>query len=375
MLASTDSLPPSRQRKSVINNVFRALESAFPSNSMQIPSLCALRLATRFSGRGAASASYGLFKTIMTFDTLTDQHWEAARLAIYAAFRHWCPGEVGEPKEILRFLDHHVRLEGEGGDYGSYIMPATGGIVELQATHGINPLSLGCVREFNWASPSFVRGVCSIMQPHSSIELRGNIVCLIALVSDGWFDRSASVMGSEDMLEFCENFAKYTSVVAHGPGVKQESVTLVFGMLRSTDWRVHMVPRLWGALAYSALVEELESFRWCLRNAIELLDFTRGLSDGEGLKWWFGTLWLHFDKLDSTTRDEVKRIAAGMRSDGLSDLNFCLGLIKGEISRVQQQVNEPRDEVEEEMLGLNLRTRLIAMEWNYQQLTQVIAGR
>ena len=208
------------------------------------------------------------------------------------------------------------------------------------------------------------------------------MVALVALVSDWWFNFSVPIMEPEGMSEFCENLALLMDEVVHDLRLKTWSVTLIFGMLRSPDWRKHVVPRLWSVLAYSngmewkeLTVKELESVRWCLQNAIKLLDFMRGLPDGEGLKWWFGTLWLHFDKLDSTTRDEVKRIAGGMRNDDLSDLNFCLGLIKGEVSRLQQQVNEPRDEVEEEMLGLNLRTRLIAMEWNYQQLTQVIAGR
>lgn len=376
MSASTNSLPPSRQRESVIDNVFRAFESIFSSKPIQMPSaLRALRLATRFPA-AVTWSSYGLFKTIMTHDDLTDQDWEAARLVAYGAFYGHHPLETEEPKEILKFLDHHVGLEGAGGgEHGSHIQSALRVIMGLQYIDGLNLLTLKCVREFSWTSPSFVRGVRSMMRPHNDLYLRQQIVGLIALVSDRWFTCPVPVMEPEDMSEFCENLAVSMDGFRHNLGVKTWSVTIIFWMLRSPNWRKHVVPKLWSVLAYSTMGEELESFQWCLRNADKLLEFMRGLPNGEGLKWWFGTLWLHFDKLDSTIRDEVKKVAAGMRNDGLSDLNFCLGLLKGEVSRVQQRINEPRDEREEEGLGLNLRTRLIALEWNYQQLTQAIAGQ
>ena len=55
---------------------------------------------------------------------------------------------------------------------------------------------------------------------------------------------------------------------------------------------------------------------------MELLEFARGLSDGEGSKWWYGMLRFHHDKLDTMVRDEVERIASDRSlGDGLLDLN------------------------------------------------------
>ena len=63
-------------------------------------------------------------------------------------------------------------------------------------------------------------------------------------------------------------------------------VTILFEMLRSSEWTKHVVTRFWSMFAYSARTDETrESVRWCLQNAIELLEFTRGLPDSEGLKW------------------------------------------------------------------------------------------
>jgi hypothetical protein len=123
-------------------------------------------------------------------------------------------------------------------------------------------------------------------------------------------------MEPEEMSKFCEHVATFMDRLFTSK-YQEESVTVLFGMLRSPEWRKHIVTRFWRVLAYCTQVRDTESVRWCLQNAIELLEFTRGLPDGEGLKWWYGTLWLCYDKLDATVRDEVKRIAADMlRGDG-----------------------------------------------------------
>ena len=144
------------------------------------------------------------------------------------------------------------------------------------------------------------------------------------------------------MSEFCEDLAMFAfSGVSRGLRSRKSSVTILFGMLRSPEWRKHVVPRLWSVLANCDLVEEEEeSFRWCLRNAIELLEFARGLPDGEGLKWWYVTLWFHYDKLDATVQEEAERIARDVSlSDGSSDQDSYLKLIRREVAEIRLRRN------------------------------------
>jgi len=125
--------------------------------------------------------------------------------------------------------------------------------------------------------------------------------------------------------------------------------------------------------AYCAMADEgQESFKWCLQNAIELLEFARGLADGEGLKWWYGTLWFHYDKLDTTVREEVERIAKDMSmGDGLSDLNLYHNLIEQEVMRTRQKVGELRNEDRLDRPGIGL----IALEGNYNELGRITSRR
>ena len=121
---------------------------------------------------------------------------------------------------------------------------------------------------------------------------------------------------------------------------------------------------------------EEESFKWCLQNAIELLEFTRGLSDGEGSRWWYGTLWFHFEKLDHTVRGEVERIAREMSSgDGLSDLNLYLNLIGQEVERTRRELDGLTEEGRLYGFDMELRARFVAMEGNYHRLARITAGQ
>ena len=131
----------------------------------------------------------------------------------------------------------------------------------------------------------------------------------------------------------------------------------------------------WSMLAYCAVVdEEQESFRWCLQNAIELLEVTRGLSGGEG--WWYGTLWFHYDKLDTMVRDEVERIARDMPSGGgLSDLNLYLNLIEQEVVGTREEVDELPNEERMDRPGTELGTRLITLERNHHRLSRIVGGQ
>ena len=339
------------------------------------PALRALRLITQLSDPDVQYASRALFKTIMASDNPEDQHWEAARLAVRGAAKDML-GFMEQPGNILKFLYHHICLHGAGKDHGPDIAGPLQTIFLLRELAGTDPLASESARDFDWTSQSFVAGVRSMMRPDGFSRLPWFAVGLTALLSDRWFDCSVPVMEPEQRREFCEHMARFMEHVHHDPGTKKWSVTILFGMLRSPEWRSHIVTQFWGSLAYCPLVEELESVTWCLGNAIELLEFTRGLPDGEGLKWWYWTLWFHYDRLDTTALEEVKKIAVDMRqNDGLSDLNLYLNLIQEEVSEKRKRIDTLVGGQWPIGVRRDLRARLVALEGNYDQLARIIAGR
>jgi len=318
----------------------------------------------------------------MASDDLTDQHWEAARLLAQGAWREEVDDlspELTDLKEVFKFLGHHLGLHGAGEDHASPIIFATTAILSEWYTDGDpSPLLEESARKFNCVRPSFVKGVRLALDPRNSLVFRGRMLALVALAFDQWFNSPTPIMEPEEMAEVCENLAVYViDDVLHESYIQRRGLIVLFGMLRSPEWRSHIVTRFWKMLAYCITVdEELGPFAWCLQNATELLDFVRGLPDGEGLKWWYGTLWFHYDKLDTTVRGEVERIAKDMSlGDGLSDLNLYLNLIGQEIARTRHELDELRDEDKLDTSGMKLRTRLIALEGNHHRLSLITGGR
>ena len=320
---------------------------------------------------------------IMASENLTDQHWEAARLAIHGASREGVEvggSNLGEPKEILAFLDYHLGLQGAGEDHGPSIESASHIILTGLWCRWTKPppLIAECISKFNCASPSFVGGVRSLLRPDRAFRLRRETVGLVALISDQWFNSPAPIMEPEEMSEFCEHLAVLVIDDAfHGPLIQRCGVTILFEMLRSPGWRKQIVPRFWRMFSYSTKADGMrESVKWCLQNAIELLEFMRGLPDGEGLKWWYGALWFHYDKLDTTVRDEVEKVARDMwLSDGLSaDLILYHDLIGQELARMRQDA----DEISKRSTGedsTELRIRLVTLESNSHKLSQITGRR
>ena len=373
--------------ESVRGKVFGALSTIFSSEPILPLAVDALRLITVIERIDFAEASCELFHVIMASDNMTEEYWEAARYAIRGAFR---PTKASltkvpvmeKPQDLLEFLDHHFGLQGAGEDHISSITCALEAALVLSHGRPV-PLVLESIRSFNCASPSFVRGMRSIMRPPAHDWTRENAIRFIALVSDQWFNSPMPIMEQDDRTEFCENLAWFMagSFRPH-PYTRRRLIIILFGMLRSPEWRNHIVAKLWSLFGEWTLADEWTltdeedmSFQWCLKNAIELLEFTKGSPDAEKFRWWYGTLWFHFEKLDPTVQGEVERIATEMSSGaGLSDLNLYLNLIGQETERSQRQFDGLTEDDRLDRYGMELRARIVWAEGNYRRLAR-IAGR
>jgi len=281
---------------------------------------------------------------------------------------------LGDLKGILRFLDYHLGLQEAGRDHESAIHFAMVAVIIKSGGFQADHLTVDYIEDLIRDSPSFAKGVRSMMHPDLAFRLRMSTVGLIAVTAD---QRFTSPVPPQEMSEFCERLAVFADESIHGEYLQRCGVVILFEMLRSPEWRGHIVPSPWSMFVYCAQFPgERESFWWCLENAIDLLEFTKGLAGGEELKWWYGTLWFHHEKLDAKVRDEVERIAKDMSTgDGLSDLNLYLSLIKQEVERTQQEVDELPNQNRPARFGMDLRARLAALEGNYNKLARITRGR
>jgi len=145
---------------------------------------------------------------------------------------------LGEPKEILRFLDYHLGLQGAGEYHRSAITSALEVIIVGLRGRRANRLTAECTKKLNCASPSFARGVRSILHPDGPVELRGKATNLVGLISDQWFNSTVPIMKPGEVSEFSEHVTMFViDEVAHTPLIQKGGVAILFGMLRSSEWR------------------------------------------------------------------------------------------------------------------------------------------
>ena len=104
------------------------------------------------------------------------------------------PPMVEEPKEIFKFLDYHLGLQGAEEDHTSSIDLAPEAMHEELLDRQADPLIVECTKNFNCASQSFVKGMCLIMQPDGAVPLGCKAISLISFISDRWFNSPAPIM-------------------------------------------------------------------------------------------------------------------------------------------------------------------------------------
>ena len=171
----------------------------------------ALRLITQNGRTDFAIANYKLFHVIMASDDETEEYWDAARYAIRGAFQRNADlttlTETEKHQDILKFLDHHLGLQGTGEDHIPSIAYAFEAILVRVNGRPI-PRILESTRSFNCTRPSFVLGMRSIMRSTANNRIREFVIRFIALVSDQWFNPPMLIMEPEDRIEFCENLAR-----------------------------------------------------------------------------------------------------------------------------------------------------------------------
>ena len=139
----------------------------------------AMRLITPLSENGIAQRSYQLFHVIMQARAHPqEKKWEASRLTMRGAYKwdRFLPW-VGDPQEILTFLDHHFDL----------------------ATYASGPSTIKALGRFDSTKPSFIRGICHVYQDDKPLQLRKAALFFLPLIGERWFNTPHLMMRPDQM--------------------------------------------------------------------------------------------------------------------------------------------------------------------------------
>ena len=289
----------------------------------------AMELIAPLSNENAARESYELFHIIMGRSPLEESDWSASRLAMHGAYKsdEFLP-EVGDPGEVLAFLEHHFDLATtHGKNQDGPIQHALRALIHVSDPSAIQARAIP-------KDPSFAPGILHVFQGDRPFQLRSVAIRFLALVSDKWFDAS---LESGKMRNFCAGWASFVDSVGSTAEVEEDTLKIFLGIISSPHWCGDMVLGKWKLLERFAPDDPRLS--GCIGNP-ELMDEITDTDDRALVTHWLKILWLRHGELDDKVREQLEETTKELVDEGRkADLVVCLSAINLELKRVRRMAS------------------------------------
>jgi len=302
----------------------------------------AMELIAPLSENEIAQKSYNLFRAVMqapvSLAYSQEKKWEASRLAIHGAYKwdKFLPW-VEDPEDILKFLDHHFDLATRGGQ--NQDGPIQNALRALAYASG--PVTIEALKRFDPTEPSFVRGICYVLQNNRPFQLRKAGLFLLPLIGDRWFNTPTPIMEPDQMRSLCVDWASALDGIERTNDVQKAALAVLFGMINSPHWRPHIVVEKWKLLeGFTSVPDDSEPLRRCIDNP-ELIDAIKGVANPAAIVLWLAILWLKYKELIPQVQEQLeavtKEVAQGRRS---TDLDMYLALMDSELKKAEEALGK-----------------------------------
>ena len=335
----------SNQYFTQIDRIFEKLSETFRNPSATTDeidrALEAMTLIAPLSDNEIAQKSYQLFHIVMQAPAplaySPEKKWDASRLTMHGAFKwdKFLPW-VGDPKDILTFLNHHFDLADRSGE--NQDEPIQNALRAL--AYAPCPDTIEALKLFDPTEPSFVRGICYVFQDHKPFQLRKAALFFLHLIGDRWFNTPYPIMEEDQMKSLCVDWASAVDGIDHTDDVRKATLTVLFGMINSPHWRPHIDTKKWKLLEYfTSLPDDSRPLQRCIDNP-ELMVAIKEVANPAALALWLAILWLRYRELIPQVQEQLETVtrefAQGRRK---TDLDWCLSLMDFELRKAEDALD------------------------------------
>jgi len=267
-----------------------------------------------------------------------DKKRRASRLTMHAAYKwdKFLPW-VEDPDDILTFLDHHFDFATRSGE--NQDEPIQNALRAL--AYASKPVAVEALQRFDPTKSSFVSGICYVFQGARPFELRKDALFFLPLISDRWFNTPHPIIDSDQMRDLCVNWASIVDAIEHTPDVQQAILAVFFGMINSDHWRPHIVKDKWKLLEYfPSIPDDSQPLRKCVDNP-DLVEAIRKTADPVVTTLWVKILWLKYQELLPTVREELERVTKEVAKSGRrADLEIYQAAIESESMEAEDALTQ-----------------------------------
>lgn len=282
-----------------------------------------------------AQKSYNLFRVIMQAplsSTYSEQRkWEASRLAMRSTYNREEGLEfASDLEDILAFLDHHFELATRDGQNQEGPIQNALRTLASASTH----FDAGPPENFNPTKPSFIRGICHVLQDNRPLRLRMAVLSFLPLVSDKWFSAPNPIMDPDQMKRFCVDWASAVDAIGYEGSPGGAILAVLLQMINSPHWCPHIVADKWKLLEqFASFPNNFQPLTGCINNP-GLIDVIRNMGDPAVMALWLAILWYKYEELVPEVQNQLEMVTKEVTRSGEMDLGTCLSAIDSEVERL-----------------------------------------
>ena len=267
-----------------------------------------LTLTTLLKYDKACDSSYTLFRSIMAVVHSEHWLWDSAQLSFIGAFG-WDTSlpPVGDPKEMLDFLEHCLATNQESGVDQDRPIERVFCALAFSADEEVWRRTLETV---DFSQQQFVKGLCHALRRGAPYLLRRSAVLILPYLDKQLFHADSRALPSSDQAGAL--VAGWSSAVtvalkrrATDP-LKKSAVTTLCSLMDSPFWRKYIPAERLTILEHASVIsDELpDPFRRCLQNPT-VLPYLKEGNRGMSILWVL-IQWMNFSNLSDDVKAQLE---------------------------------------------------------------------
>ena len=266
--------------------------------------------------------------------------WESARLCVKGAYNANLADvpRAGDPKPLLRFLDHHMSLSpeqrrGVGTWPFYYVFYALSSASDEETDRGL--------AEYDFTSPIFINTVIESLENKDSEALRESAMLILAKLDSHLFTGTNETFKDEEKaLRFVTAWSTVAPEFLKNPGSSagRAVIKVLLATAHLPCLREHVPKERWILIQHfpHIMLSNPPALQRCL-NDTTIVPFLKPIADPQTPFLWLTVLWLMYHNLSQDVRkqleEETREIAAGSCFYNLDSYVDALDTYTGNLDR------------------------------------------
>ena len=175
-----------------------------------------------------------------------------------------------------------------------------------------------------------------MFQDNKPFELRKAAFSFLPLIGDKWFNTDHPIMEPDEMKGICVDWASAVDDIEHTSDVQKAALAVLFGMINSPHWRLHIVTEKRGLLEYfTSVPDDSQPLRRCIDNT-KLMNVIKSIGNPAATVHWLAVLCLKYAELIPEILKELEMVTKEfVRDERRENFDGYLSVMDSELRKAE----------------------------------------